>query len=142
MHTKYKDKDSSHNYKNTKLYYICCNLKSDLKFFETKSINGQKEYYNPKSGLIVDEKVTQSNKFEFYIQPQFVNQGSATPCHYQVMQYDKNSEGESDLKLEILEKLTFYLYFYYWTWSGAIRVPSLLKMSTTAMDFYRKIYEI
>ena len=139
--TKYKDKDSSHNFKNTKLYYICCNLKSDLKFFETKSINGQKEYYNPKSGLIVDEKVTQSNKFEFYIQPQFVNQGSATPCHYQVMQYDKNSEGESDLKLEILEKLTFYLSFYYWTWSGAIRVPSLLKMSTTAMDFYRKIYD-
>ena len=139
--TKYKDKDSSHNFKNTKLYYICCNLKSDLKFFETKSINGQKEYYNPKSGLIVDEKVTQSNKFEFYIQPQFVNQGSATPCHYQVMQYDKNSEGESDLKIETLEKLTFYLSFYYWTWSGAIRVPSLLKMSTTAMDFYRKIYD-
>ena len=139
----YKSQDDHHNFKNTKLYYICCNLKSDLKFFETKNNNGNNsiDYGNPKSGLIVDEKVTQSNKFEFYIQPQFVNQGSATPCHYQVMYYDKSENEENDLKIENLEKLSFYLSYYYWTWSGAIRVPSQLKMSSTALDFYRKIYD-
>ena len=136
-------KDDSKNYKNTKLYYICCNLKSDLKFFETKNNNNYNsiEYGNPKSGLIVDEKVTQSDKFEFYIQPQFVNQGSATPCHYQVMHYDKSENEENDLNIENLEKLSFYLSYYYWTWNGAIRVPSQLKMSSTALDFFRKIYE-
>ena len=101
---------------------------------------GVVEYQNPTSGLVVDEKVTQSNKFEFYLQPQYVNQGTATPCHYQVMYYDKSENEENDLKIEKLEKLSFYLSYYYWTWSGAIRVPSLLKMSTTAMDFYRKVY--
>ena len=139
---KNKSKDDSHNFTNTKLYYICCNLKSDLKFFETKSNNGYNsfEYGNPKSGLVVDDKVTQPDKFEFYIQPQLVNQGSATPCHYQVMHYDKSDNEENDLKIENLEKLSFYLSYYYWTWSGAIRVPSQLKMSSTAMDFHRKIY--
>ena len=143
LRKKNKFQNDSHNFSKTKLYYICCNLKSDLKFFETKTNNNYNstEYGNPKSGLIIDDKVTQSDKFEYYLQPQFVNQGSATPCHYQVMYYDKSENEENDLKIENLEKLSFYLSYYYWTWSGAIRVPSLLKMSSTALDFYRKIYE-
>ena len=137
--TKRKNQEISQNFQNTKIYYICCNLKSDLKFFETKQNNS---YSNPNSGLVVDEKVTQSSKFEFFLQPQFVNQGTATPSHYQVMYYDKSNNEEDNLKIEKLEKLSFYLTFYYWTWAGAIRVPSFLKMSSTALDFYRKIYNV
>jgi aubergine-like protein len=137
---KYKDKNNF-NFKNTKLYYICCNLKSDLKFFETENKNVAKAYYNPKSGLIVDDNVTQKNKYEFYLQPQYVNQGTATPCHYQIMYYDKGPNEENDLKIETLEKLSFYLCYYFWTWSGSIRLPYLLKMSNTAMTFYKKILD-
>ena len=136
---KYKDNRNFH-FRNTKLYYICCNLKSDLKFFETEEHGISKAYFNPKSGLVIDDNVTQSDKFEYYIQPQFVNEGTATPCHYQVMYYDKSQNEENELKIEELEKLSFYLSFYYWTWAGAIRMPSLLKMSTTAMTFYTKIF--
>ena len=121
--------------------YICCNLKSDLKFFERNNIS----YQNPQSGLCVDSEVVQKGKFEFYIQPQLVNQGTATPCHYEVMYEGMEIEekGEkkhqvSDIKLEELEKLTFYLTFYYWTWAGAIRVPGALKLASTCMDFYIK----
>jgi aubergine-like protein len=139
----YKNKDDLHNFKNSKFYYICCNLKSDLKFFEVhkNEQNNKTEYKNPVSGLVVDEKVTQPNKYEFYIQPQYVNQGTATPCHYQVMYYDKGQKEEDNLEIEKLEKLSYDLSFYYWTWSGAIRVPSLLKMSSVAMDFCRKVYK-
>ena len=138
----YKNKDELHNFTKSKLYYICCNLKSDLKFFEVHRDykNNTIDYKNPVSGLIVDEKVTQSNRYEFYLQPQFVNQGTATPCHYQVMYYDKSPKEEDNLEIEKLQKLSFDLTFYYWTWSGAIRVPSLLKMSTTAMDFCKRVY--
>ena len=132
--------DKNFHFRNTKFYYICCNLKSDLKFFETKENNMSTTYYNPKSGLVVDDNVTQKDKFEFYIQPQYVNEGTATPCHYQVMYYDKPKNEEKALTIENLEKLSFYLTFYYWTWSGAIRIPSLLKMSTTALQFYTKIF--
>ena len=136
---KYKDNNNFH-FRNTKLYYICCNLKSDLKFFETEDHGISKAYFNPQSGLIVDDNVTQRNKFEFYLQPQFVNQGTATPCHYQIMHYDKDQKEENEFKIENLEKLSFYLSFYYWTWTGSIRIPSLLKMSTTALSFYSRIF--
>ena len=116
-----------------KFVYVCCNLKGDLKFFERGNNNG---YANPKSGLCVDSMVTQKDKYEFYIQPQFVNQGTATPCHYQVLYEDPDSE--VNLKVEQLQLLSFYLSFYYWTWAGAIRVPGALKLATTAMTFYSK----
>ena len=135
---KYKN-NNKFNFDKTKLYYICCNLKSDLKFFETNDNNVATAYFNPKSGLVVDNNVVQKDKFEFYIQPQFVTEGCATPCHYQVMYYEKSEN--NDFSIEKLEKLSFYLSFYYWTWSGAIRIPSLLKMSTTALQFYEKIFD-
>ena len=122
------------NYANTKLYYICCNLKSDLKFFQEEE---NLKYKNPSSGLIIDQYVTQQNKFEFYLQPQYVNQGTATPSHYEVMYYD---EKNNNLNIENLERLTYYLTYYYWTWHGAIRIPAILKFSTTALDFYSKCF--
>ena len=120
---------------NPKFIYVCCNLKGDLKFFE----NGNGRYANPKSGLCVDSAVTQKDKYEFYIQPQYVNQGTATPCHYQVLYEDRDpNNDENNLKLEELQLLSFYLSFYYWTWAGAVRVPGALKLATTAMDFFSR----
>ena len=135
-----KEKNKQNTFLNTKFYYICCNLKSDLKFFEEEEKNNSDtncKYKNPLSGLIIDEYVTQKNKFEFYLQPQYVNQGTATPSHYQVMYYD---EQNNNLDMEKLEKLTYYLTYYYWTWHGAIRIPAILKFSTTALDFYLKCF--
>ena len=138
-----KSKNESFAKYDPKFIYVCCNLKGDLKFFETKSNgsngnsnNNNISLSNPKSGLCVDSEITQKDKYEFYIQPQYVNQGTATPCHYQVLYEDKDKENdENNLKLEELQKISFYLSFYYWTWAGAVRVPGALKLSTTAMDF-------
>ena len=129
-----KSADESKKF-NPKFIYVCCNLKGELKFFE----NGKGRYANPKSGLCVDSSVTQKDKYEFYIQPQYVNQGTATPCHYQVLYEDRdNNNDENNLKLEELQLLSLYLSFYYWTWAGAVRVPGALKLATTAMDFLSK----
>jgi len=130
-------KATDENFKkyNPKFIYVCCNLKGDLKFFE----RGNGRYANPKSGLCVDSSVTQRDKYEFYIQPQYVNQGTATPCHYQVLYEDRdNNNEENNMKLEDLQILSFYLSFYYWTWAGAVRVPGALKLATTAMDFFSR----
>ena len=65
-----KEKIESFKKINTKLIYICCNLKGDLKFFEEGNNKG--EYRNPASGLCVDEKIVESDKYEFYLQPQLI----------------------------------------------------------------------
>ena len=128
-----KLKNSEKNF--PKIYYIAVNLNSDIKFYQIKdngiNSNNDNKYSNPKSGLIVDDNVTQQNIYEFYLQPQLVNQGTANPTQFQVMYYDK----EDELSQENLEKLTFYLCFYYWTWSGAVRIPAILKMAMTAIEF-------
>ena len=137
---KYKD-NKYYNFKNTKFFYICCNLKSDLKFFETNNENSAKKFLNPRSGLIVDDNVTHKNKYEFYLQSNFVKEGIATPCHYQIMYYDKDQNEENNLNIENLEKLSFYLCFYFWRKSGSIKIPYLLRMSNIAMTFYKKILD-
>ena len=138
--SKLKSENPSFAKYDPKFIYVCCNLKGDLKFFENKAnsnmTNKKFDLSNPKSGLCVDSEITQKDKYEFYIQPQYVNQGTATPCHYQVLYEDRDKENEeNNLKLEELQILSFYLSFYYWTWAGAVRVPGALKLSTTAMDF-------
>ena len=135
LDTKKKENTSFAKY-NPKFIYVCCNLKGDLKFFQKNNNNGKGPLSNPQSGLVVDSEITQKDKYEFYIQPQFVNQGTATPCHYQVLYEDKDMENDdNNLKLEELQILSFYLSFYYWTWAGAVRVPGVLKLTTTAIDF-------
>ena len=135
-------KEQSQKFKesDTKLTYICCNLKGDLKFFEENTnSNNIKGYQNPQSGLCVDEKVIQKDKYEFFIQPQFVNQGTATPCHYEILYQDYDEKNpDSNLSIEKIQNLSFQLSFYYWTWSGAVRVPGVLRLSTTALDYYSR----
>ncbi len=67
-------------------------MKSDLKVFEYTNNLGNQFFSNPKSGLIIDENVIQKNKFEFYMQPQYVNQETSTFCHYQAMDMYQHSD--------------------------------------------------
>ena len=102
------------------------NKKPSLKFFEKGSNNKMNRndnritYDNPESGLLICDKVIDSDKFEFYIQPQKVTQGTATPTRFQV------EYGNLDCP-ELLPKLTFDLCFLYSNWRGPVRVPAPLK---------------
>ena len=134
-----KEKIESFKKYDTKLIYVCCNLKGELKFFEENDKDREKQYLNPPSGLCVDSSVVQKDKYEFYIQPQFVNQGTATPCHFEILYQDEDKDNpEKNFPMEKLQNLSFQLSFYYWTWSGAVRVPGVLRLSTTALDYYSR----
>jgi len=97
-------------------YYILVNTKTIYKFFE----NNDNNYSNPVEGLLVLDGVTNRNFFEFYIQPQFVSGGSATPSCYHVAYGDLNFP-------EMIPKLTFDLCHFYSNWQGHVRVPHVLK---------------
>ena len=136
--------------KNIKYYYILVNTKTTFKFFEfyeeeqKRGYKGKNKYYknkyynnnnrineddendsvikynNPESGLLILDGVTNRNYFEFYIQPQEVTGGSATPTCFHV--------AYGNLKLqELIPKLTYDLCYIYSNWQGAVRVPNVIK---------------
>lgn len=122
-------------------YYVIVNKKSSLKFFEKssntnyKNKNTDRDFYdNPDAGLLICDQVTNPNSFEFYIQPQKVNQGTATPTCYQV-EYGNMNEPE------MLPKLTFDLCFLYSNWRGAVRVPAPLKYAEKLAKVKNGIHE-
>lgn len=105
--------------------FIITNKLIDVKFFMMDGSN----LNNPKSGLCVDDHIISPGSYEFYIQPQFVNQGTATPTKFQVLMDD------TSMTLEEIEQITYYMCYYYWNWAGAIRVPAVLKFSEVFSKF-------
>ena len=93
------------------------------------------EYKNPEPGLVLLNKVTDKNKFEFYIQPQKVTQGSATPTCFRAIY------GNIDFP-ELLIKLTYWTTYIYPNWQNAVRIPHVLKIaekySSMTATFTRK----
>ena len=108
--------DNTCKTKNILYYYILVNTKTTFKFFE-KSSNS---YSNPGSGLLIIEGVTNRNFFEFYIQPQEVTQGSATPTCFHVAFGNLNFP-------EMIAKFTFDLCHIYSNWQGTVRMPNVIK---------------
>jgi len=103
-------------------YYVLVNTKTNLKFFEMEKSKGQVSYSNPQQGFIIYDQVTNPNLFEFYLQPQFVTGGTATPSQFQV------AFGDFD-EPEMVVKLTYDLCYNYPNWNGPIRVPGPLKLA-------------
>ena len=102
------------NTKQILYYYILVNTKVNFKFFE--KFNNQ--FVNPSSGLLIIDGITNRNFFEFYIQPQEVNQGCATPTCFHVAYGNLNFP-------EFIPKFTYDLCNIYW--KGTIAIPNVLK---------------
>ena len=107
-------------------YYVLVNTRTPIKFFEynkEKSSNKNPyNYKNPEQGLIVLNQITNLKRFEFYIQPQKVNIGSATPTYFHVAYGNMNFP-------ELLIQLTYWTTYIYPNWQNAVRVPHVLKMA-------------
>ena len=108
--------DLSCKTKNVLFYYVLVNTKTTFKFFET----AKGSFYNPGPGLLVIDGVTNRNLFEFYIQPQEVTQGSATPTCFHVAYGNLNFP-------EMIAKFTYDLCHIYSNWQGTVRLPNVIK---------------
>ena len=97
-------------------YYVLVNTKTTFKFFEKSN----RTYTNPGPGLLIIDGVTNRNFFEFYIQPQEVTQGSATPTCFHV------AYGNLEFP-EMIAKLTYVLCHIYSNWQGTVRIPNVIK---------------
>lgn len=110
---------------NTLYHYTVVNKKNDVKFFHNQNNN----LNNPPDGTVVDEVITSYGSYEFYLQNQFVNQGCATPTHFHVL---KSTIG---IPKEAFQEITYMMSYYYWNWSGPIRIPACLKFAETYSKF-------
>ena len=109
---------------NLNYYYVLVNTRSSIKFFEynTMKKSNKNNYKNPEQGLIVLDEVTNKKRFEFFIQPQKVNSGSATPTYFHV------AYGNMEFP-EILLQLSYWTTYIYQNWQNAVRIPHVLKMA-------------
>ena len=118
LKTEIAEIDFSLETKNILYYYVLVNTKTTFKFFEKTKTNNK--FANPGPGLLVIDGVTNKNFFEFYIQPQEVTQGSATPTCFHV--------AYGNMKFpELIAKFTYDLCHIYSNWQGTVRIPNVIK---------------
>ena len=113
------------NYK-PKLTIFSVNKKTELKFFERH--NGG--FRNIPSGTVIDRGVISPEVFEFYLQYPEVDRGTGSPVHFLCL-YNTNE----NLTINDFEEITYRQSFYYWNWSGPIRIPAALKYAEVANTF-------
>lgn len=102
-----------------KYAYIIVNKKNSFKFFDNN-----KQFSNPEGGLVILDGATSGDYLEFFLQPQEVTQGTATPTHFHVA---FGSMNEKDYQLVI--QLTYNLCYIYPNWPGPVRVPMVMKLA-------------
>jgi len=97
-----------------KFTFVVISKRMAARFFE-KLPNGECD--NPPPGTVVDTVITRPERYDFYLVPQCVRQGTVTPVCYNMI-YDN-----SGLKAEHLQRFTFKLCHLYYNWQGTVRVP-------------------
>lgn len=75
---------------------------------------------NPAPGTVLDDVITMPNFVDFFLVSQYVNQGTVTPTHYNMIE-DKNDVA---IKADQVQQLTYKLTHLYFNWPGTIRVPA------------------
>ena len=81
--------------------------------------NGRLE--NPRSGTVLDHSITPQDVYDFYLVSQICKQGVATPSHYSILHDSMGAKPED------LIKLTHYLCFLYYNYSGPVKIPAPVK---------------
>ncbi|EFO98399.1 hypothetical protein CRE_23165 [Caenorhabditis remanei] len=98
-------------HKSIKLAFIIVTKRVNMRILKANAIN-------PDPGTVVDTVVTRPERMDFYLVPQFVNQGTVTPVSYNII-FD-----ETELGPDKHQQLAFKLCYLYYNWQGTVRVPA------------------
>lgn len=96
-----------------KLLFIVVTKRIDDRF----AMFGQ-THRNPEGGMIIAKEVVKPDHANFYMIAQKVTQGTANPCHYDIIY------NESTLSLSDVFSLTYELTWNYTNWMGPVKVPA------------------
>ncbi|ETN70491.1 piwi domain protein [Necator americanus] len=108
-----------------KLAFIIVTKKVNMRIFKG---NPDSRLTNPDPGTVVDSVVTRPERYDFYLVPQYVNQGTVTPVCYNVIYDDTNLAPDRHHKARFVVLysvlLAFKLCHLYYNWQGTVRVPA------------------
>lgn len=85
-----------------KMAFVVVNKRVNMRFFFGIG--------NPKAGTIVDDVVTVPGRWDFYLIPQNVTQGTATPVYFHVL------HSTLGISADLLHELTYQLCHSYYNW--------------------------
>ena len=118
---------------------IIVNKRVRQRFFQqTQQNNGQNYIDNPPQGTYVDNGFVEQSevidgKFDFFLVPHSVTQGSVKPTHFYVA---KNSSQIS--KMAILN-FTYALCYNYYNWNDAIKIPAPCMLADKIAGFRSEV---
>lgn len=93
-----------------RMTFVLVTKRINTRFF----LNGN----NPPPGTVVDDVVTNPNRYDFFIVAQHVGQGSVSPTAYNVI------DDNGGIDVDTLQATTYKLTHMYFNWSGTVRVPA------------------
>eukprot|EP00116_Pleurobrachia_bachei_P014866 sb/3475128/ len=96
------------------LVFTVVSKRIQQRFFQTNPNQNLNCLTNPPSGTVVDNVVTRSNLFDFFLVPQSVERGTVTPVHYNVLEFN------TTITADHLQKIAYKLSFAYWNWTGRL----------------------
>ena len=118
-------------FENTKWCLILVSKINEIKMFlRNKNVgNNYTIIENIPVGTLVDSKITNKEKYDFYLNSADSRQGTCSPTHYTVL-YD-----DTELTAIQIYKLTYYLTYLSYNTTRSIRVPAPLYFVTRRNKF-------
>ena len=98
--------------------YIIVSKRINTRFFHKSSSSKTDSIANPLPGTVVDDVVTLPERYDFFLVPQSVRQGTITPISCNIV------HDESNLKPDHLQILTYKLCHLYFNWPGTVKLVS------------------
>jgi len=98
-----------------KLAFIIVNKRINSRFYAKKG----NDYGNPPAGTVVDNCVTLPERYDFFVIPQNVRQGTVNPTSYNVI------EDDTGFKPDQMQLFTYMMCHLYFNWPGTVKVPAV-----------------
>jgi aubergine len=114
----------------TKILFILANKRIEQRFFTEQ----KGKLYNPSHGIVIEEGITRSDRFEFYMISHSGPTGLQCPVRYEVM-YDTMK----DYKRFDLYVLTNKLCYLFYNFHGPVKVPAPIMYAHTLCDYISRI---
>ncbi|EFX83177.1 Aubergine/Piwi-like protein copy E [Daphnia pulex] len=99
---------------NPGISFVIVSKKINTRFF----LKRRDAFGNPPCGTVVDNTVTLSERFDFFLVSQKVNQGTISPINFNVIY------NSSNITPDIHQSLAYALTHVYFNWPGTVRVPA------------------